>query len=106
MKRGRKPKPIVAVNPDGTMNGWFSGIMDAMTVYRLDRTSILRSIRTGKPYRGLRWVYKDDYDLAATVMDTRRFAFTPPPTVGRDRAGRFRKGHPDFRTYGQQKTRQ
>ena len=91
MKRGRKPKPIVAVNPDGTMNGWFDGIMDAMTIYRLDRTSILRSIRTGKPYKGLRWVYKDDYDQVAMWQDTSKFAFTP--RYDRDLRGRCKPGY-------------
>lgn len=77
MRRGRKPKPIAALNPDGTLNGWFEGIMDAMKIYHLDRTSILNSIRTGKPYKGFRWVYKQDYDEAAMWGDVSKFAFTP-----------------------------
>ena len=77
MKRGRKPKPIAAIFPDGTLNGWFEGIMDAMKLYHLDRTSILRSIRTGKPYKGCRWVYKSDYDEAYFNGNPNRFAFTP-----------------------------
>lgn len=90
-RRGRKPKAVVACNPDGTMNGWFDGIMSAMLIYRLDRTSILRSIRTGKPYKGLRWVYKQDYDEAAKRLDTQRFAFTPQRD--RDLRGWCRPGY-------------
>lgn len=90
--RGRKPKPVVAVNPDGSMNGWFDGIMDAMRLYHLDRTCILQSIRTGRLYKGLRWVYKEDYDLAATVMDTKRFAYERRPAAGRNLSGKFCKG--------------
>jgi len=52
--------------------------MDAMKYYKLDRTSILRSIRTGKPYKGFRWVYKADYDKAYLYQFTEKYAFTPP----------------------------
>lgn len=90
-KRGRKPKAVVAVNPDGTMNGWFDGIMNAMLIYRLDRTSILRSIRTGKPYKGFRWVYKEDYDAAAMRFDTQRYSFSP--RLDRDLHGWCKPGY-------------
>lgn len=90
-KRGRLPKPVAALNPDGTINGWFEGIMDAMTIYRLDRTSILRSIRTGKPYKGFRWVYKEEYDREYMWGDISKYSFTP--RYDRDLNGRCKPGY-------------
>ena len=90
-KKGRKPKPVAAVFPDGTLNGWFNGIMDAMKLYGFDRTSILNSIRTGRPYKGCRWVYKQDYDAALLTGTTQKFAFTP--RIDRDMLGHSVKGY-------------
>lgn len=76
-KRGRKGKAIVACNPDGSLNGWFEALTQAEDIYHLTRSRILKSIRTGEPYKGFRWVWKTDYDDAMKHVNTERFAFKP-----------------------------
>ena len=57
-------KSIVAVNTDGTMAGCFDSIKVAHEKYHLTRHLIVRSCRTGSLYRGLRWMFEDEYRTA------------------------------------------
>lgn len=57
-------KSVVAVNTDGTMAGCFDSIKVAHEKYHLTRHLIVRSCRTGSLYRGLRWMFEDEYRKA------------------------------------------
>lgn len=52
----------MALNEDGSMAGWFESMALAKRLYGIPRDAILKYIKTGKPYKGFKWVYKEVYD--------------------------------------------
>lgn len=57
-------KSVVAINTDGSMAGCFDSIKTAHDKYHLTRYLIVKSCRTGSLYRGLRWMFEDEYRKA------------------------------------------
>ena len=54
-------RKIVAVDKDGSMAGCFDSIKDLAEQHKLTKHHIVRSCKTGKLYRGVRWMYEEDY---------------------------------------------
>lgn len=57
-KRCRK---VVAVKQDGSMGGCFDSIQTVCEKYGFTAWHIRRSCKTGSIYRGIRWMYEEDY---------------------------------------------
>lgn len=56
-----KQRKIVAVNTDGTMMGCFDSIKVAHEKYHLTRHLLTKACKTGKLYRGIKWIFEDEY---------------------------------------------
>lgn len=51
----------MALNEDGTMAGFFESLHELVTQYRLTKSYVRTSCNTGKLYRGVRWMWNEDY---------------------------------------------
>lgn len=87
-----KKRPVVAVNPDGSVAGYFECIKDAVDKYGMDRHSITDSCRRGTICRGLRWWYEEEFREIYLRGETDKLKYTLDPN--RDRLTyHFKKGH-------------
>ena len=68
--------PVVAVNTDGTMMGYFERINDAAGKYGFKRHGISRAARSGKIYRGIKWMHEKDYRNYYELNRTDELAYT------------------------------
>lgn len=84
-------RPIVAVREDGSMAGWFESYACALKKYNLHKGGIWKSIKTGKPYKGFRWVYKEVYDKHYKDCTLHELSFKRD--YSRDSNGYWVKGH-------------
>lgn len=82
---------IVAVDCDGTMAGVFDTIKTACDKYGLTAHLVRRSCKTGSLYRGIRWMYENEYHQAWLNGRTDRLRYDRPkwqkPMQRGDRAG-------------------
>lgn len=91
-KHPGKKRPVVAVNPDGSIAGYFECIKDAVDKYGMDRHSITDSCRLGTICRGLRWWYEEEFREIYLRGETDKLKYTLDPN--RDRLTyHFKKGH-------------
>ena len=91
-KHPGKKRPVVAVNPDGSVAGYFECIKDAVEKYGMDRHSITDSCRRGTICRGLRWWYEEEFREIYLRGETDKLKYTLDPN--RDRLTyHFKKGH-------------
>lgn len=91
-KHPGKKRPVVAVNPDGSIAGYFECIKDAVEKYGMDRHSITDSCRLGTICRGLRWWYEEEFREIYLRGETDKLKYTLDPN--RDRLTyHFKKGH-------------
>lgn len=91
-KHPGKKHAVVAVNPDGTVAGFFEYIKDAVEKYGMDRHSITDSCKRGTICRGLRWWYEEDFRDIYMSQDLDKLKYTLDPN--RDRLTyHFKKGH-------------
>ena len=59
---GGLPKvPIVAVSEKGDAVGYYESVSEAARVNRIYRRLITESLRTGKPYKGFKWMRESKY---------------------------------------------
>ena len=56
-----KQRSIVAVNTDGSMAGCFDSIKVAHEKYGLTRHLLTKACKTGNLYRGIKWMFEDEY---------------------------------------------
>lgn len=88
---GRK-RSVVAVNPDGSIAGYFEFIKDAVDKYGMDRHSITDSCKRGTICRGLRWWYEEEFREIYLRGEFEKLKYTLDPN--RDRLTyHFKKGH-------------
>lgn len=88
---GRK-RSVVAVNPDGSIAGYFEFIKDAVEKYGMDRHSITDSCKRGTICRGLRWWYEEEFREIYLRGEFEKLKYTLDPN--RDRLTyHFKKGH-------------
>lgn len=88
---GRK-RSVVAVNPDGSIAGYFEFIKDAVDKYGMDRHSITDSCKRGTICRGLRWWYEEEFREIYLRGEFEKLRYTLDPN--RDRLTyHFKKGH-------------
>lgn len=91
-KRPGKKSSVVAVNPDGSIAGYFEYIQDAVDKYGMDRHSITDSCKRGTICRGLRWWYEAEFREIYLRGDIDKLKYTLDPN--RDRLTyHFKKGH-------------
>lgn len=74
----KRCKSIVAVKQDGSMMGCFDTIQIACDKYGLTPWLIRKACKTGSIYRGIRWLYEDDYHLLWLQGRTRTLAYSLP----------------------------
>lgn len=87
-----KKRSVVAVNPDGSVAGYFECIKDAVEKYGMDRHSITDSCRLGTICRGLRWWYEEEFREIYLRGELDKLKYTLDPN--RDRLTyHFKKGH-------------
>ncbi len=85
-----KKHAVVAVNPDGSVGGYFDSIKQAHDLYGMDRHSITDSCKVGSICRGFRWYYEEDF--REIYLDKDKLKYTLDPD--RDRITyHFKKGH-------------
>lgn len=84
-------RAVVALNEDGSMAGWFESMALAKLKYGIPRDAIWKSINTGKPYKGFKWVYKEVFDeyYRNCTLDTLAYKRNNQ----RDSKGHWVKGH-------------
>lgn len=91
-KHPGKKRAVVAVNPDGSVAGYFECIKDAVDKYGMDRHSITDSCRRGTICRGLRWWYEEEFREIYLRGENDKLKYTLDPN--RDRLTyHFKKGH-------------
>ena len=71
----KKKRAIVALKCDGSMAGWFECAGDVRKVGCVP-SSVLHSLRTGKLYRCIKWMYDDDYKKYFNSGRTSELAYT------------------------------
>ena len=84
-------RAVVALHTDGSMAGWFSSMAIAYRKYKIPRDAIWKSIKTGKPYKGFKWVDKNVYDKHYRDCTLSKLAYKK--NTERDDKGYFVKGH-------------
>lgn len=91
-KHHGKRHSVVAVNPDGSIAGYFEFIKDAVDKYGMDRHSITDSCKRGTICRGLRWWYEEEFREIYLRGEFEKLRYTLDPN--RDRLTyHFKKGH-------------
>lgn len=90
-KRGSN-HPVVAVNPNGTVAGYFGSIKEAASISNVDRRSITNSCLRGAICRGFRFYYEKDFRkiYEEQRMDDLKFSKNPNIDIV---TGRFVKGN-------------
>ena len=88
-------RAVVALNEDGSLAGWFESMAIAHRKYGILRTGILRSIKTGNPYKGYKWVYKEVFDKHYRECTLDKLAYQKDKQ--RDNRGYWVKGHSPVR---------
>ncbi len=84
-------RAVVALHTDGSMAGWFPSMVIAYRKYRIPRDAIWRSIKTGKPYKGFKWVDKEVFDKHYRACTLDKLAYKK--NTDRDEKGHWVKGH-------------
>lgn len=87
-----KKHSIVAVNPDGSVAGFFEYIKDAVDRYGMDRHSITDSCKRGTICRGLKWFYEEDYRQIYMKCEFEKLRYKLDPNRDR-KTYHFKKGH-------------
>lgn len=91
-KHPGKKRAVVAVNPDGSVAGYFEYIKDAVAKYGMNRHSVTNSCRRGTICRGLKWFYEEDFRRIYESGEFEKLKYTLDPN--RDRMTyHFKKGH-------------
>lgn len=85
-------RPVVAVNPNGTVAGFFGSIKLAASISNIDRNSITDSCLRGAICRGLRFYYEKDFRkiYEEQRLDDLKFSINPNIDIA---TGRFVKGN-------------
>lgn len=92
IKKVGSNRPVVAVNPNGTVAGFFGSIKLAASISKVDRNSITDSCLRGAICRGLRFYYEKDFRKIYEEQRLDDLKFTRDPNI--DMAtGRFVKGN-------------
>lgn len=93
-----KKRSIVAVDTDGSMAGCFDSIKALHEQYHLTKHHIVNSCKTGKLYRGVRWMYEEEYHQLWLEGRTTELAYERPewqkPMQRGDEKFRFAKANP------------
>lgn len=84
--------PVVAVNPNGTVAGFFGSIKLAAGISKVDRNSITDSCLRGAICRGLRFYYEKDFRKIYEEQRLDDLKFTRNPNIDIN-TGRFVKGN-------------
>lgn len=84
--------PVVAVNPNGTVAGFFGSIKLAASISKVDRNSITDSCLRGAICRGLRFYYEKDFRKIYEEQRLDDLKFTRNPNIDIN-TGRFVKGN-------------
>lgn len=59
---GGLPKvPVVAVNEKGEAVGYYESVSEAAQINGIYRRLVTESLRTGKPYKGFKWIREEEY---------------------------------------------
>lgn len=85
-------RPVVAVNPNGTVAGFFGSIKLAAGISKVDRNSITDSCLRGAICRGLRFYYEKDFRKIYEEQRLDDLKFTRNPNIDIN-TGRFVKGN-------------
>ena len=85
-------RPVVAVNPNGTVAGFFGSIKQAASISKVDRNSITDSCLRGAICRGLRFYYEKDFRKIYEEQRLDDLKFTRNPNIDIN-TGRFVKGN-------------
>ena len=85
-------RPVVAVNPNGTVAGFFGSIKLAASISKVDRNSITDSCLRGAICRGLRFYYEKDFRKIYEEQRLDDLKFTRNPNIDIN-TGRFVKGN-------------
>ena len=74
-KKDKRFSPIVAIDADGSMCGYFDGIVYAARKYHLTAGKISEACKTGRIYYGLKWMYDEEYRKLWLEGRTHELAF-------------------------------
>lgn len=88
-------RAVVALNEDGSMAGWFESMALAKQKYGIPRDAIWKSIKTGKSYKGFKWVDKETFDKHYKDCTLHKLSYKRDHQ--RDSKGRWVKGHTPIR---------
>lgn len=92
IKKVGSNRPVVAVNPNGTVAGFFGSIKLAASISKVDRNSITDSCLRGAICRGLRFYYEKDFRKIYEEQRLDDLKFTRNPNIDIN-TGRFVKGN-------------
>lgn len=84
--------PVVAVNPDGTVAGYFESIKKAAEKSGRERHSITNSCQRKSICKGFRWYYEKDFRKIYEGQRLDELKFSPNQNREKD-SGHFCKGH-------------
>ena len=71
--------PVVAVNPNGTVAGYFSSIKEAAVKSGRGRHAISLSCRKGSICKGFKWYYEKDFRKLYKEQRMDELKFSPDP---------------------------
>lgn len=92
IKKVGSNRPVVAVNPNGIVAGFFGSIKLAASISKVDRNSITDSCLRGAICRGLRFYYEKDFRKIYEEQRLDDLKFTRNPNIDIN-TGRFVKGN-------------
>lgn len=92
IKKVGSNRPVVAVNPNGTVAGFFGSIKLAASISKVDRNSITDSCLRGAICRDLRFYYEKDFRKIYEEQRLDDLKFTRNPNIDIN-TGRFVKGN-------------
>lgn len=92
IKKVGSNRPVVAVNPNGTVAGFFGSIKLAASISKVDRNSITDSCLRGAICRVLRFYYEKDFRKIYEEQRLDDLKFTRNPNIDIN-TGRFVKGN-------------
>lgn len=88
----KRNRMVVAVNPDGSVAGYFESITQAVNKYGADRVGIYRSCVKGTTCHGMKFFYEKDFRQIYMRCEYEKLRFTLDPN--RDpKTSKFVKGH-------------
>lgn len=90
--------PVVAVNPNGTVAGYFSSIKEAAVKSGRGRHAISLSCRKGSICKGFKWYYEKDFRKLYKEQRMDELKFSPDPNREKD-SGHYCKGHKQYKRF-------